>query len=522
MKRLVSLILVLVLALSTTVSVRAVAPTVPTNEDIATMLAEELSVFSSREELYDFIVLYKGVVDSSGLFDAYWDAFAALTMRSDREETIVKAGMELLIILLADISDEDIRSYIGIDAEGNEIEPNEEAFKTYLVEEVAEPLEDLMFVLGYDTSNLRKGIVKLDKLFILINNPLLEAMIEKVENLSKNIFLADVMYDSTLELDRVRTGELIRLFDEKINRLIISDVDVEIATNKVEKLVNFYNGQDSNDQKYIFDYLNKYGFIQIADIGDEDDNNGGSGNSGTNSGGGTVIILPDEDIPFSPFPIFSDLVGISWAQTPIERLFRFGVVNGRKIPKFLMNDITLNSQMYQVRELDGEPGLYIPDDSISRAEFAALIVRIMGAQAEETGLEFDDVEVADWFNKEVTAAYNNKYILGIGKKKFAPNKPITRQEIALIISRILVEKGLEGTVSGKEAIIAKYIDYDSISSWAVEGMNLAVEMGIMEGSGEEGSYVLKPLEHATRAEAAVMLYRLAKKVTTVVYINPED
>ena len=73
-------------------------------------------------------------------------------------------------------------------------------------------------------------------------------------------------------------------------------------------------------------------------------------------------------------------------------------------------------------------GIYEPDRSITRAEFAAIIVRALGLKKGTTESAFSDVTLTDWYNGYVDTAAAYGLITGYDSKTFAPNDSITREQ----------------------------------------------------------------------------------------------
>jgi hypothetical protein len=85
--------------------------------------------------------------------------------------------------------------------------------------------------------------------------------------------------------------------------------------------------------------------------------------------------------------------------------------------------------------------MFFPDDGITRAEFAKLLVLSLGIYDEDTKAEFIDVSVDDWYYSYVASAADQELILGYGDT-FGPNDYITLQDVMRIIHRVMVSKGL--------------------------------------------------------------------------------
>ncbi|MBX6378564.1 MAG: S-layer homology domain-containing protein, partial [Clostridia bacterium] len=150
---------------------------------------------------------------------------------------------------------------------------------------------------------------------------------------------------------------------------------------------------------------------------------------------------------------------------------------------------------------------FAPDRSISRAEFAALVVRALGLGGGSGAARFADVGGAAWYAPEVAAAAAAGIVQGYGDGTFRPEAAISRQEMAVMISRAMVRAGRPGPVSEAQAtaVLARFGDRGAIAGWAATGAANAVEAGIIQGRAA-GTFA--PEATATRAEATVMLKRL--------------
>ncbi|NBD25719.1 S-layer homology domain-containing protein [Paenibacillus glycinis] len=143
---------------------------------------------------------------------------------------------------------------------------------------------------------------------------------------------------------------------------------------------------------------------------------------------------------------------------------------------------------------------FAPNKSVTRAEFTAMLVHALGLSA--TGSSgFKDVPAGAWYASDVAAAYEHKLIQGISAEAFAPNKSISREEMAVILANAL--KQLGAASSAPQATTFK--DAKDISKWAAEAVNAAFANGLING---DDAGLFKPKGLATRAEAAKMLVNL--------------
>jgi hypothetical protein len=154
--------------------------------------------------------------------------------------------------------------------------------------------------------------------------------------------------------------------------------------------------------------------------------------------------------------------------------------------------------------IQGRGAEFDPFTEVTRAEFAAMLVRLLGMSGLQGEDIFDDVDAGDWFYEEVAAAYNAGLIEGVSETEFKPNDNITREEMAVMAARMLKLKYYLGSEVGA----TNFTDEEIISSWAMEGVAVVEELGIVEGrtSGE-----FDPKGLTTRLEAVIVMERLLAK-----------
>ncbi|MZQ81145.1 hypothetical protein GQF01_03220 [Paenibacillus sp. 5J-6] len=152
-----------------------------------------------------------------------------------------------------------------------------------------------------------------------------------------------------------------------------------------------------------------------------------------------------------------------------------------------------------------EDGSFKPEQTITRAEFVTLVNRSFGF-TEETSISFSDVVKGIYYYEDVAKAMKVGYIQGYADGTFGANKPISRQEAAVIIDRLL---GLSKTARSE----TDFSDKNSIAPWAKDAVNAVVAHDIFTGYAAD--HTLRPLNAIKRGEAVTVLDRaLAKRVTT--------
>lgn len=150
---------------------------------------------------------------------------------------------------------------------------------------------------------------------------------------------------------------------------------------------------------------------------------------------------------------------------------------------------------------------FAPYANTTRAQIAVIFYRMEGSPAVEGENSFADVVRGSgtaWFYDAVTWAQQNGIMGGYSNSSFAPNDPITREQLAAIFYRYAQYKGYDTTQGGMA--IREFDDYESISDYAMSAMAWAVNTGLVKGD----SNLLYPKGTATRAEIAALFHRFAE------------
>ncbi len=186
----------------------------------------------------------------------------------------------------------------------------------------------------------------------------------------------------------------------------------------------------------------------------------------------------DFELPALPF---DDLVDGAWYMEGIEYCYDYGIVNG-------MTETT-----------------FVPNGTLTRAQFVQMLAGLDVAdlsEYEEAESGFEDVSVGAWYNAAVCWAKENEYAAGVSETSFAPNDPVTREQLARFFYTYglsYVELGFDMSASDD---LSAFEDADSVSEWALEGVQWCVAAGIISGMTES---TIAPRETATRAQACRMI-----------------
>ena len=156
-----------------------------------------------------------------------------------------------------------------------------------------------------------------------------------------------------------------------------------------------------------------------------------------------------------------------------------------------------------------------PDGECTRAMIVSILYRVQGEPAKVNGYElkklaapFDDVERGMWYTDAIWWAKLTGVVSGMSPSTFAPDDPITRAQLAVILYNYTKQFAPESlTETGS---LAGFPDAGSVPSWARTAMAWAVGNGLISGVGENGVSYLRPEGCATRAQVATILMNYDK------------
>lgn len=195
---------------------------------------------------------------------------------------------------------------------------------------------------------------------------------------------------------------------------------------------------------------------------------------------GTVKITITAVADSAASSYFNDVTSsYSWASASIDYLFEKGVVTGTGSNN------------------------YSPAQNMIRGDFMLMLYRALDLSASSKS-NFSDVPAGSYYYTAIATAK----ALGIAKgydDLFMPNAPITREDAMVLVARALKADGKTLT-TGSISDLNNFKDKGSVSDYAVSSVATLVKAGIVTGSN---SY-LNPKSYVTRAEMAVILYRVLK------------
>lgn len=122
---------------------------------------------------------------------------------------------------------------------------------------------------------------------------------------------------------------------------------------------------------------------------------------------------------------------------------------------------------------------FAPQTSLTRAMLAQVLYNMENQPEVTTTGAFTDVPDHQWYANAVNWAASENIVAGMGDGIFAPNSPVTREQMAAILYRYAQYKGYDTT---KTADISDFADSNKTSAWAVPAMQWAVGTGLISGS----------------------------------------
>ena len=146
-------------------------------------------------------------------------------------------------------------------------------------------------------------------------------------------------------------------------------------------------------------------------------------------------------------------------------------------------------------------GIFSPDSHMTRGQLVTVLYRLADEPQVQGDAPFTDVAESDYYAKAVAWAYTNHIAIGVGDTRFAPNAPVTREQMVTFLARYAKLAGKE--ISATEDL-SSFTDGSSVSPFAAESMAWAVETGLVEGMG---NHTLSPKSATTRAQAATIFMR---------------
>jgi parallel beta-helix repeat protein len=254
--------------------------------------------------------------------------------------------------------------------------------------------------------------------------------------------------------------------DDPGNNIFRNNGQFAILNSSKNTLVSWGNQLTSNQVS---------GSVQIegsiSDGGDDDDGDGG-----------------DDDDGGQPPDSFADIQN-HWAKPFIQGLLDKGLISG-------FSD-----------------GTFKPDEKMTRAQYAALLVKAFNPSAKRDGINFTDVADDFWAKDVIQQAYRGEFLSGFPDNSFKPNDNVQRAQVIVSLVNGLGLSASDGTV------LSTYSDRAAIPDYAKDEVNTATKKEIVVSYPDTKQ--LDPTQDATRAEVAAMVYQALVDRNQVSEINSD-
>ena len=173
---------------------------------------------------------------------------------------------------------------------------------------------------------------------------------------------------------------------------------------------------------------------------------------------------------------------------------------------------------YTMGYMSGVGGAYFsPTTTTTRAQVVQILYNFVGGPEVSGETPFTDL-TANWYKNAVLWAYQNGVVVGTSATTFEPEKPVTREQIAVMFMEFAA-KVLDMHNIGEAAELSAFPDGDQVSSWAREAMADAVALGIINGTKVGNQVFLAPQGGATREQVATILMGFHSGIDTALRVE---
>ena len=214
---------------------------------------------------------------------------------------------------------------------------------------------------------------------------------------------------------------------------------------------------------------------------------GGGGGGGMSSGATTTPVIgekedtvyADEDVKPTEKPstgVYNDVKSTDWYYDAVNTLTEKGIVSG-----------------------DGT-GKFYPTNNVTREQFVKMILEAIDVEVSAGDVSFADVTSGAWYEAYIATAVTNGIVNGVGDGKFGVGTNITRQDMAVLIERVLNFKNIEV----EKAEVEPFADASSVADYAQNAVANMKAIGLIKGY--DNNY--NPKDNLTRAEAATVISSL--------------
>ena len=155
-------------------------------------------------------------------------------------------------------------------------------------------------------------------------------------------------------------------------------------------------------------------------------------------------------------------------------------------------------------------GRFEPKTLTTREQLVQILYRLAGAPEVSGETPFTDL-TADWYKTAVLWAYQTGVTSGVSETTFAPDTPVTREQVAVFLARF-ADRVLDRYTPYMWDALFPFQDREQISYYARTAMNWACDLGLIKGIPGPGGLRLEPQSSATREQMAVMIARFCRRL----------
>ena len=156
-------------------------------------------------------------------------------------------------------------------------------------------------------------------------------------------------------------------------------------------------------------------------------------------------------------------------------------------------------------------GTFAPTGTTTRAQIVQILYNLEGTPAVSGTTPFTDL-TANWYKPAILWAYQNNVVAGTSPTTFDPEGPVTREQIAVILTQYMFHV-LKMERTWTPADLSAFPDGANVSGWAKEAMQDAVALGLINGTkAPDGLVYLDPQGSAARQQVATILMNFCQNV----------
>lgn len=302
---------------------------------------------------------------------------------------------------------------------------------------------------------------------------------ESITTVADNKMLFDECLAITAVNERSNSDKA-EAFEQYADVLGISSLIDDIKDAGKNKVARHMEGFKADTPEEVKEKIEKVLSALEKDTSDTGSSGGGGGGRGSSGGSviGSATVSNDlmENKDSENKGIFTDMSDSHWAKVSVESLAAMGILSGYS------------------------DGTFKPDKTVTREEFVKMIISAFNIPAQKSDVVFDDVSETFWAAEYIYNAQSNGLVNGISENTFGVGTPISRQDMAVIMNRVIDYKAI-AVSSGS----VQFADEDEISEYAREAVSRLGGAGIVNGL-PNGSF--NPFGSLTRAEAAKVIYSM--------------